>query len=511
MMSLHRTIALVALSLFTLSPSATADENLHGKWVGASTWNRGEVLVFEAGGSATMEGESFQWRVPKSGHIVYSFDGLDLEMTYSIRGDKLTLSLEGEEIAYKRSGPKPRPVEEPKPAPKPKPAGGDEKANPLDKPKNPLGAPAAKSADPFARRFEGDGLVLTLEAAAKDSYKGSLSFGGETWPVECRRSGSSISGTFGEGQATFPFSATLSGDKLSLESGDNSFKLTGEAQAASSGPAIPPAMTGVAKGRTSAWEHPRKWFSMDLPRGWDVTHADDEVVYVNPGFKQGDAQNAIILMTFGGLGKAEKSMEVDKLMNSQERDFKQFFDQQQIAVTKPDGPAEKVLVGEVPGAIQTWKGTVQGTMKVDIWVGSIIKRDAFLTTIAIMLGDEADKFLPGIKQTYMSLRPTPPELNPGLMAATAGRTLVLNLSGSGGTFITKYEFSAGGNVHRTTMVGGITGDFDVGGESQLSGTYEIIGDELYMYFKDGQEGGQIVLENGQPTHVKMGSDTARFQ
>ena len=110
----------------------------------------------------------------------------------------------------------------------------------------------------------------------------------------------------------------------------------------------------------------------------------------------------------------------------------------------------------------------------------------------------------------MSLKPTPPELNPELMSATAGRTLSLNLSGEGGTFITKYEFSAGGNVHRTTMVGGITGDFDVGGETQLSGTYEIIGDELYMYFKDGQEGGQIILEGGQPSHVKMGSDTARF-
>jgi len=503
----HRTLALVSLSLLTLGLEASADENLHGRWTGASEWNQGEVLIFEAGGRAKMDGEAFEWSVPRAGHIVYSFEGLDLEMSYTIRGDALTLSLEGEEIAYKRSGPKPRPVEEPKPTPKRDPG---ERKNPLGKRENPLAKPKATT-DPFARRFEGDGLVLELKVAAAGSYSGTLTFGGEAWRAECTRADDSIRGTFGEGQASFPFTAKLAGDKLSFETGDNSFELTGEPLAVGGGPAIPPTMSGVAKGATKAWKHPRGWFSMKLPKGWDVTHADDEVVYVNPGFKQGEAQNAIIIMTFGGLGKAEQNTEVHKLMDSQERDFKKFFDQQQIAVTKPDGPAKKVLVGEVPGAIQTWKGTVQGTMKVDIWVGSIIKRDAFLTTIAIILGEESDKFLPGIKQTYMSLKPTPPELNPELMAATAGRTLSLNLSGEGGTFITKYEFSAGGNVHRTTMVGGITGDFDVGGESQLSGTYEIIGDELYMYFKDGQEGGQIILESGQPTHVKMGSDTARFQ
>jgi hypothetical protein len=97
------------------------------------------------------------------------------------------------------------------------------------------------------------------------------------------------------------------------------------------------------------------------------------------------------------------------------------------------------------------------------------------------------------------------------MAAIAGRKLVQNLSDSAGTFITSYEFSGDGSVHRSTMVGGITGDFDVNGESTLSGTWEVIGDELYMYFKDGQDGGQIVLDGGSPTHVKMGSKDAHFQ
>ncbi len=520
MKSLYRTLALALLLPLTLGASALADENLHGKWTGTADWNEGELLVFEPGGKATLDGEAFKWSVPRAGHITYSFDGLDLDMTYEIKGDALTFSLEGEEIAYKRSGPAPRPVEKPKPAPKPKPTPGKRPANPLGKPANPLGGrenPLAKSkvvVDPFARRFEGDGLVLSLKAGASGAYSGSLSFGGETWPVACRRTDSSISGTFGEEQASFPFTAELNKDKLSFTTGDNRFELTGEAlgaSAAASGPALPPAMTGVAKGATTPWKHPRDWFSMKLPEGWSVVHADDEIVSVNPGLKQGDAQNAIVLMTFGGLSKEEKNTEVHKLMDGMEGEFKKFFDQNQIAVKKPDAAAKKVLVGEVPGAIQTWKGTVQGSKEVDIWIGTIIKRDAYLTTIAVILGEESGRFLPGIKQTFMSLNPTPPELNRKLMAAIAGRKLVHNLSDSSGTFITKYQFSGDGSVQRTTMMGGITGDFDVNGESSLSGTWEVIGDELYMYFQDGQDGGQLLLDGGSPTHVKMGSKDAHFQ
>ena len=522
MKRLYRTLALALFLPLTLGAASVADENLHGKWTGTADWNEGELLVFEPGGKATLDGEDFKWSVPRAGHITYSFDGLELEMTYDIKGDALTLVLTGEEITYKRKGgaPKPKPKSKPKPKPAPEPIPKKRPANPLGKPANPLGErenPLAKSKvviDPFARRFEGDGLVLSLKAGASGAYSGSLSFGGETWPVACRRTDSSISGTFGEEQVSFPFTAELNKDKLSFTTGDNRFELTGEALAASaaaSGPALPPAMTGVAKGATTPWKHPRDWFSMKLPKGWSVTHADDEVVYVNPGLKQGEAQNAIILMTFGGLGKDEKSTEVHKLMDQQEPDFKKFFDQNQIAVTKPDAPAMKVLVGEVPGAIQTWKGTVQGSKKVDIWIGTIIKRDAYLTTMAVILGEESGKFLPGIKQTFMSLNPTPPELNRELMAAIAGRKLVHNLSDSSGTFITSYEFSGDGSVHRSTMMGGITGDFDVNGESTLSGTWEVIGDELYMYFKDGQDGGQLVLDGGSPTHVKMGVKDAHFR
>jgi hypothetical protein len=61
------------------------------------------------------------------------------------------------------------------------------------------------------------------------------------------------------------------------------------------------------------------------------------------------------------------------------------------------------------------------------------------------------------------------------------------------------------------MAGGITGGYDVNANTTLSGTWEVIGDELYMYFKDGQEGGQILLSNGAPAHVQLSSQKANFQ
>ena len=93
MKSLYRTLALALLLSLTLSASALADENLHGKWTGTADWNEGELLVFEAGGKATLDGEDFKWSVPRAGHITYSFDGLDLDMTYEIKGEALTLVL----------------------------------------------------------------------------------------------------------------------------------------------------------------------------------------------------------------------------------------------------------------------------------------------------------------------------------------------------------------------------------------------------------------------------------
>lgn len=119
MKRLHRMLALVTLLFVSLGSDASADEKLHGKWAGNTYLNQGEVLVFEAGGRATLDGEAFEWSVPGKGRLVYTFEGESLEMEYGIRGDVLTMTLFGEEVAYKRSGPPPPPVEKPKPTPKP--------------------------------------------------------------------------------------------------------------------------------------------------------------------------------------------------------------------------------------------------------------------------------------------------------------------------------------------------------------------------------------------------------
>ncbi len=518
----YRRLSLLAFFFISLSSIAFASGGLKGKWIGSSDWNLGEVLIFGEGGKASLDGESFKYSVPYEGLVVYSDRGLDLEMTYTIQGDTLKMSLMGEEVTYRRAldqppPPAPKvktPVKTPPPAPNPTGARHPNKpsGNPLASGNNPLSGANKASAppDPFLRNFKGGGLVLTLTSKVGTLYSGTLTFGEESWAISSNQNANSLSGTFNVGEESFPFTAKLTGDKLSFETGGNKFQLLGD-PLPSGNTGIPPKLQKIADGPTHPWKHPRGWFSMELPQGWSIGETDQDFILINPGFKETDTLDAIILLTFGTLEKREQNLDVAELMTKRIPDFQTFFRDQLIQVDQPDGPAQKVLAGNVPGATLSWQGKAAKGQAVKVWTASVIKRNAFLTMIAIVLGENSDKYLPKSKQVFMSLQPNPPELNPQLMRAVAGRKLVLNLSGEGGTFFTTYQFSADRSVSRETMAGGITGGYDVNANSTLSGTWEVIGDELYMYFKDGQEGGQILLSNGAPAHVQLSSQKANFQ
>ena len=99
----YRRLSLLAFFFISLSSIAFASGGLKGKWIGSSDWNLGEVLIFGEGGKASLDGESFKYSVPYEGLVVYSDRGLDLEMTYTIQGDTLKMSLMGEEVTYPKS------------------------------------------------------------------------------------------------------------------------------------------------------------------------------------------------------------------------------------------------------------------------------------------------------------------------------------------------------------------------------------------------------------------------
>lgn len=495
-------IRLLLPALLLALPLTAQKEGLHGKWRGTNENAEGEVLEIRADGTAVSDGETLRWSHVRDGLIRIGAGGEQIDVPYIVRGDKLTLTLLEERYEYERVGKAPAPTPD-----------GD---NPLARPPagNPLAQPAA---DPWARRFTGEDIALELKGSARDGYHGQLVFGGTTYPVTAKADGNQLSGSFVVGAQAFEFAASLDGDALQLTSGGTDYALKGEplAAAAPAAPAnplakapAPRALTGVAKPSGNTWKHPRGWFTFEMPEGWSVAREAEEGILLNPGFGPQDSLDALIFLTYGRLDADEKNVPIDELLQKGEDEIRGQLEQQGIQVGRADGKPEKVSVGEVPGAIQTWSGRAQSGVDVEVWTGALVKRDYYLAVMAVLVGGKGDRFLPEIKRVFQTLRPTPPEPNPELAAALAGREFShIETMRDSGAFTTIYELRAGGRVRKQMLVSGTlggSGGTGIGGSSDETGTWEVVGDEVFLYFADGQSSGQVVMEGGQIVGLRFG-------
>src|SRR5690606_3987575 len=119
--------------------------------------------------------------------------------------------------------------------------------------------------------------------------------------------------------------------------------------------------------------------------------------------------------------------------------------------------------------------------------------DHYLAVLAILVDGKGEKYLPQIKRVFQTLRPTPPEVNTKLAAALAGRSFGHSeIIPDSGSFTTLYDFRADGSVRKQILVSG----GDVGGSTDENGTFEVVGDEVFLYFGDGQASGSVVTEAG---------------
>ncbi len=219
--------ALVLAALLLLGPSASAqgkvDKQLLGEWVGTSETNKGQSATVGKD-FIVLGGERLALRFVSSGLIEVGGKGGD-RVAYRLRGDTLMTQDEDGTVNWRRVRAKTaKPV-------KTRGKGGP-KQNPLDtEPRNPLDTPpdTAEARDPFARKFEGTDISLTLASIAANTYRGQLSFQGKAYPVEATAKGSSVSGTFRTpGGTDFPFTAKLVGDQLTLTSGSKKYRLNGK-------------------------------------------------------------------------------------------------------------------------------------------------------------------------------------------------------------------------------------------------------------------------------------------
>lgn len=356
------------------------------------------------------------------------------------------------------------------------------------------------------------GQVLVLEEGGKGSLAGQKL----SWRVSSK--GKITYSVAGE-SATLAY--RLQGSTLSfVEEGETSrFRRTGEKKKkdepeeqepgkevrgpgeplASSGP-----LEGVDDGAATRHEHPRGWYSFDLPVGWEIAEQNDDGLLINPGLTT--TLDAILLVTHGELDEAETNAEVTRLLDQHAPELLAELAGQGIRLDKARKPSRKVTVGEVPGAVQRWTGKTGDGKPVTLWVGGVTKREYWLGVSLIVLGAEEDTFLPGAKRLFSTLELAPPERNRKLEQALFGRSFAHTDNSSSGSFSTTYELRGDLTVFKQSFFSA----GEISSSTEDTGRWEIVGDEIYLYFQDGQKGGRLVLQGGQATAVMFGDTRYSF-
>ncbi|MFO1053362.1 MAG: hypothetical protein U1F36_14205 [Planctomycetota bacterium] len=481
-------VVLVSLLLPTsLAMRAQDTSALLGRWIGISEDNRGDVLIVEKD-ALVLEGDRIPYKPHGPNTIVLGGDDGD-RAEWSIEGDVLTFTIEGEPAKYRREA-------------KAKTGG------------NPLAGRGKKTeSDPFARVFEGDGLKLELSGAADKGYTGSLTVDGKPYRVEARAKDSTLDGSFEVGGDRYSFTATLDGDQLTLQSDGTTYHLVGQARAGNAeggaeDAAAPPALDGVFDGTTKTFTHPRGWFDCEFPEGWSVYSQDDAGMIVNPGLTQNDSLDAIVFMLWGRLEQADQNQPVATVIEKYLPRMKQALAQQGLRAGEPKTAVATFRSKEVPGAVIALPATTQQGQQVTVWWGAVVKQDGWLGVGAVVLDAKAEAYLPKVKRIFTTLAPKPPKRNPQLEQALIGRSFSSSQYGR----VTKsahhasYTFAAGGVVTRRLMSNVISEPDNPGisADSERSGRYEVCGDVLFMYFETGQETAQVVQQGGAVSGIRMG-------
>ena len=492
---------LIAVIGLTVPAIAQAPTELVGRWICTDEDNRGEQITIEHD-AFVVDGQRLPLQLHGPGVLLIGGeDGARME--FRVEGATLTLTIDGESMTFRRGGD----------ASSPPPAEG---GNPL------AGAPPA--GDAFARPFRGDDIALDLQGTPEAGYRGTLAFRGMSYLAEAGATDGVLRGRFQVGEQWFDFTATLDGDRLELASGGATYRLVGEpmraarpgnplagpdAPGASEASEPPPALTGVFEGNASRYEHPRGWFSFDMPERWSVHQQGDAGMLVNPGLTANDSLDALVFLTWGRLDPADQNLPVARVIEKHLPEMREVLAQQGLAVGEPEGPVATVQGKDIPGGVVTFRGRSQQGQDVRAWFGGIVKRDSWISVGGVMLTEKEADYLPKLKRIFASLDPKPPERNQALEAALVGKTFSSSQYGrvTQSAHHASYSFAAGGAVTRRLMsnVIGTPGSPGISTDSERGGGYEVCGDVLYLYFDTGQEVGQVLQQDGQVTGIRIGN------
>ncbi len=362
---------------------------------------------------------------------------------------------------------------------------------------------------------DGRPVRLVIEADGADRVRGAIEIGGETGALVGQLADGRLQGVVqiapaGEGEPRefehfLRFTAELAGETLNLtlrlQQGEPTipFRRTTAAAEGPSRPA-PAELTDVYDGPVTAERHPEGYFTADLPRGWTVEASAADGAMINPGLRQGEARDAVVLLTWGRLEDGDLDQSPVDVFRKHEADVRQMLAGSGIEITGVRSDPGLVMVDEVPGVVVEWTGTGGGKPLL-VWIGLVIKRDWYLGVVGLIAEPRVAEFLPGTKRIFASLKPQPPERNREAEAAIAGHTFSTSETHAGGAFYSWYEFYANGRCQKTLSFSG----GDVGSTSETPGTWEVVGNTVYLYLQDGQETAALVLEGGRLTGLRFGN------
>lgn len=228
--------------------------------------------------------------------------------------------------------------------------------------------------DAYVGTFKGDGIVLTLRAAA-DGYEGSVVVEGQTLPVKAKKSGSGLQGTFTVQGESFSFAGRLEGETLVIESDGDTYRLVKEK---SSEPVGNPSNNPLKKGRTnfSEWKvfkHPLG-VSFRHPGNWTVGKADEAIYRLSPP----DAGADEVILATGSESFGIKDANDPKLATGTDAIVAEQIGPQFKRVGKP----EAIPAASTPGITLLYEGQ-GGAGTVQIRVYSTVLKDMIVSFVGI--------------------------------------------------------------------------------------------------------------------------------
>jgi hypothetical protein len=266
--------------------------------------------------------------------------------------------------------------------------------------------------------------------------------------------------------------------------------------------AILMAVTAVPLGESSArqdvattFTHPRGWFSFDMPQGWTVARQTEGMLAINPGLTATDSLDALIVVHYGEIEVAQRHLDLGELFRSVRPAVLADLRSQGIDVVDDGSSPRPVSLAHAAGIEQQWPGRAGGR-DVRVWLGGLAAEGHYLAVLAVTIADKTDRFLPGAKRILHSVRPSPPRRDPVAERALEGAQFSASDMRPGGSFTTVFEFSTSNRIKKTMIASG-RGAVLGGGASEEWGSYQVIGDEVRLSFRDETDALLLTIEQGR--------------